>query len=54
MVFEIITRKSDGMIRYQRRCNCGWRESSIAEIKPPRNISYNCPKCGKKNSGTVK
>lgn len=53
MAFEITERKANGMIRYKRRCDCGWKESSTAEIVPPRRIAYTCPKCGKKKSGTV-
>ena len=53
MAFEITERKANGMIRYKRRCDCGGKESSTAEIVPPRRIAYTCPKCGKKKSGTV-
>ena len=53
MAFEITERKANGMIRYKRRCDCGWKESSTAKIVKKKKKKYTCPKCGKKNSGTV-
>lgn len=53
MAFEIVEYKPNGQVCYRRKCDCGWSESSVAQISPPRYISYKCPKCGKKNTGTV-
>lgn len=54
MGFTITERKSNGMIRYQRKCTCGWSESSTNEVRPNHNVSYTCPKCRKHNSGVVR